>query len=355
MSESAWKSARRQLVERIRPRRTTGLGVPTVLLGADLLGYAALWTALLLAGAWWIKLPLAVLTGVAIARLFLIGHDACHGSYFPGPRWANAWAGRLVFLPSLTPYSTWELGHNTLHHGFTNLRGKDYVYTPFSVAEFTALPRWRQWLERVYRHPLGPGLHYGVEVWWKRLWFPRRAERFVYVADSGLTLAFLVAQAAVVGAVAERTGQSAGMLAIWAVAAPFVVWNGLMGFVTYQQHTNPETVWYAERAAWDPVKAQVQGTVHVQFPALVGALLGNIMEHTAHHLDVAIPMFDLPEAQQRVEVEFPGEVVCVRWTLAYYLECCRRCKLYDYELGRWVGFAGEREEEEGLAGKGLAG
>lgn len=333
------KSARRQLVDRIRPARTTGSLRPALVLAADLLVYGALFAALLFAGPWWAKLPLAFCTAVSIARLFLIGHDACHGAYFPGPRWANTAAGRLVFLPSLTPYSTWELGHNTLHHGFTNLKGKDYVYTPFSPAEFTELPRWRQWLERVYRHPLGPGLHYGIEVWWKRLWFPRPAERPIYLADSALTLAYLAAQMAVVVAVARFTGQHPLALAAWALVLPFLFWNGLMGFVTYQQHTHPQVVWYADRRQWDPVTAQVHGTVHVQFPPLIAALLGNIMEHTAHHLDVAIPMFELPEAQRRVEAEFPDEVVVVPWTLTYYLECCRQCKLYDYASQRWTSFS----------------
>ncbi len=333
---------RRELIEKIRPARTAGAWKPAALLTLDLAVYALLWAALLLATAWWLHAALAVAAGIAIARLFLIGHDACHGAFFPASaRWANAVAGRIVFLPSLTPYSTWELGHNTLHHGFTNLRGKDYVYTPFSKAEYDALPAWRRALERIYRHPLGPGLHYGIEVWWKRLWFPREMTvRPVYLWDSLLTLAVLAAQVAVVTLAARATGQHPAALAAWAIALPFAVWHFVMGFVTYQQHTNPSVVWYADRREWDPVTAQVHGTVHVVFPAPVGALLGNIMEHTAHHIDVAIPLFDLPEAQRRVEREFPSEVTVVKWSLRYYLDCCRQCKLFDYSTRTWTGFSG---------------
>jgi acyl-lipid omega-6 desaturase (Delta-12 desaturase) len=70
-----------------------------------------------------------------IARLFVIGHDACHGSYTPN-KTLNKWIGRIAFLPSLTPYSLWEIGHNLAHHGFTNLKGRDYVWTPYSPSEF---------------------------------------------------------------------------------------------------------------------------------------------------------------------------------------------------------------------------
>lgn len=329
---------RRQRVEGIRPIRTSTLSRSAFVLAADLSIYAALWAALLLAGPWWIKPPLALGAAVAITRLFLIGHDACHGVFFPAPRWFNAAFARLVFLPSLTPYSTWEVVHNTLHHGFTNLRGKDCFYAPFSPSEFDVLPGWRQRLERVYRHPLGPGLHYGIEIWWKRLWFPRDAERGIQHADSLLTLAFLALQLAIVVAVARATGQNALALAAWSVAAPFAVWHAIIGFVTYQQHTHPDVAWYADRRQWDPLTAQLRGTVHILFPPLAAALLGNFMDHTAHHLDAAIPMFELPEAQQRVEEAFRGEIVLARWTPAFYQECCRQCKLYDYHARRWAGF-----------------
>lgn len=350
MSISPGRGGRRELVHRIRPERSGGLGRAASLLFFDVSLYLSLSAALLLSVNWWVKALLALFAGIAIARLFLIGHDACHRTFFPSARGLNAVVGRVVFLPSLTPYSTWELGHNTLHHGFTNLRGKDYVYTPFSRTEFDALPPWRRLLERVYRHPAGPGLHYGIEVWWKRLWFPRRSgdhpEREIWLWDSILTLGFLVTQVAVSIGVAHVTGQNPVAQVLWAVVLPFAIWNVLMGFVTYQQHTHPNVAWYADRREWDPIKAQVQSTVHVVFPPPIGALLGNIMEHTAHHVDVAIPLFDLPEAQRRVESEFP-EITVVRWSLRYYLDCCRRCKLYDYESKSWIEFGSRNNSPSG--------
>jgi omega-6 fatty acid desaturase (delta-12 desaturase) len=343
MTENPPLRDRRQVLDCLAAFRSTRSGRAALLLVFDLALYAVLWTALLLAPAWWMKLPLAAATAVSIARLFMIGHDACHGSYFAARR-ANASAGRLVFLASYTPFSTWELGHNTLHHGFTNLRGKDYGYTPFSKAEFDALPGWRRLLERVYRHPLGPGLYYFAEIWWKKLWFPRthHAEppRASYTVDSMLTSLFLVAQVALAMVVATRGNQNPAVLVLWAIAAPFAIWNALMGFVTFQHHTHPSVVWYAHRRDWDPVRAQVENTIHVVFPWPLGALLDHIMEHTAHHLDVTIQFFDLPGAQRQVERIFPAQVHIALWSWRYYTECCRRCKLYDYEARQWLGFDG---------------
>lgn len=331
-------TTRQQVLAVLAAYRRAHPQAATLLLTSDLAIYAALWLALVLAPAWWMKPPLAALLSMSIARLFVFGHDACHGSAYRS-RWANGLAGRLAFLPSLTPFSTWELGHNTLHHGFTNLRGKDYVYTPLSRSEYDALPAWRRALERAYRHPLGPGLCYFAEVWWKKLWFPRRPEveqvRGVYVADSLLTLGFLLAQSALAWWLAGSVAAAA-----IAVLAPFAGWNALMGFVTYMHHTHPGVVWYAKRSDWDPVAAQIDNTVHVEFPPLVGALLGNIMEHTAHHLDVRIPLFELPAAQQAVEAMFGPQVIRVPWSWRGYVEACRACQLFDYENRRWLRFDG---------------
>lgn len=313
----------------------------------DLAVYAASWIGLVLSGSWPVKLALALVAAVSTARLFVTGHDACHASAFP-KRWANHLVGRIAFLASLTPFSAWELGHNTLHHGFTNLRGKDYVYTPLSKPEFDALPRWRRALERIYRSPAGPGLFYLIEVWWKKLWFPSPAQtggfRACYFADSLLTLAFAGGQFWI----ALRAADPA--TAAFAVTIPFLAWNAIMGFVTYQHHTHPCVVWYANRTDWEPLRAQVDNTPHVLFPAPVGALLGNIMEHTAHHVDVRIPMFHLPQAQSAIEAMLPGRVTVIRWSWRYYVEVCRCCKLFDYENRRWLDFEGNPVMPSAAAG-----
>jgi omega-6 fatty acid desaturase (delta-12 desaturase) len=87
--------------------------------------------------AWWAKALMVVPASIAIARLFVIGHDACHGSYTKYD-WLNKIVGRIAFLPSLTPVSLWDVGHNVAHHGFTNLKGRDQVWVPMSAEEWQA-------------------------------------------------------------------------------------------------------------------------------------------------------------------------------------------------------------------------
>jgi omega-6 fatty acid desaturase (delta-12 desaturase) len=73
------------------------------------------------------KISLAVLGGVFIANLAIIGHDAVHKS-FTRLRWLNRVIGTVAFLPALHPYTRWEHHHNRVHHRYTAQIGVDNAY-----------------------------------------------------------------------------------------------------------------------------------------------------------------------------------------------------------------------------------
>jgi len=284
----------------------------------------------------------AVAAGLLIARLFVLGHDACHQSLFAN-RNANRWVGRLLFLPSLTPYSLWEVGHNLGHHVYTNLRGMDYVWTPLSKAEYDALPAWRRMAERFYRSGYGFGAYYLVELWWRKLFFASRDEiatqRPEFKADSLLTLAFAAIWIGTLVALAHASHQSALTLVLFGFVVPFLVWGWLMGAVIYFHHTHPLLAWYQDIDQWEAARDESSNTVHIKFPFKLGRLLNNIMEHPAHHLDVRIPLYNL-EAAHRVLV-IPEQVE-QRMSTVSARDCISRCKLYDYDTRNWTDFEGRR-------------
>ena len=80
--------------------------------------------------------------------------------------------------------------------------------------------------------------------------------------------------------------------------------------------------------------------MHVEFPRPVDVVLNHIMDHTAHHVDVKISMFELAAAQRAIEQMFPRQGRRRDGRGAIYRECCRRCKLYDYNLQVWLDFDG---------------
>jgi fatty acid desaturase len=42
-------------------------------------------------------------------------------------------------LPSFTPYSLWEVDHNDIHHGHTNLKDVDFVWQPLLAEEYAGM------------------------------------------------------------------------------------------------------------------------------------------------------------------------------------------------------------------------
>ena len=209
--------------------------------------FAAVLAGVVLAPQWWAKLGLGVLLGLVIARLFIIGHDACHQS-LTDRRGLNKWLGRLTFLPSLTPYSLWEVGHNVVHHGYTNLKGFDFVWAPYSLEEFRALPRWRRVMERIYRNGFGAGLYYLIEIWWLKLFFPSKRQmatrRAIFMWDCTLVATFGAIWIGALAWLAVATDQSVLGLVGAGFVLPFLIWNLTVGFVLYVHHTHTSVAWY---------------------------------------------------------------------------------------------------------------
>jgi omega-6 fatty acid desaturase (delta-12 desaturase) len=320
---------------------------PSLLLSAsvfafDLALFGAGSALVLLAASLALKLVGTLVVTAAIVRLFLIGHDACHGSFF-GSSALNSVCGRIAFLPSMTAFSLWEVGHNTAHHGFNNLKGRDQVWAPYSKAEFDALPRHRRALERLYRCGLGWGAYYLVEMWWKKLYFASRKEigssRLEYRLDSLLATAGALLWLGAVAIASRATGQSFALLAALAVVVPFLLWNGIMGLVVYLHHTSPQIAWFRNRQEWQRQRAYLTSTACVRLPFGIDRLMHGIMEHNAHHLNPRIPMFALRAAQQALRDRFPG-LRDYRLDRRTYMDSVRSCKLYDYAEHAWLDFGG---------------
>ena len=122
----------------------------------------------------------------------------------------------------------------------------------------------------------------------------------------------------------------------------------MIGFVVYVHHTHPRIAWYQEKAAWAAAQPFVSTTVHLTFRHQAGTLLHHIMEHTAHHVDMGVPLYRLKEAQRLLEQKLPGQIIVQPFSWRWYADTARRCKLYDFEAGCWTGFDG-RATSEGFA------
>lgn len=327
----------------LQPYAQKRLLLPLLIFLLDLAVYGMLVVGAVVLQALWQRLLCGALAGFATGMLFVVGHDACHESYTQH-KWLNHLLGRIAFLPSLHAFSTWHLGHNLIHHRFTNLKSEDYVWRPYSKAEFDTLPRFRQWMEKLYRTMMGLGIYYIIEIWWRKIIFPNSREvperRVAYLWDSCLILIFVCCQVAGVIYLGNLVGMPWLSSVFFGIGVPFFFWNWFMGFAIFQHHTHPTVAWFEDPKEWSYWESQIAGTTHVRFPQLIGLLMHNIMEHTAHHAFTSVPLYNLVKAQSAIESAFVGQVKVIPWTFSDFRETVSRCKLYDYKRHVWMDFGG---------------
>lgn len=336
-------TVRKMLRERLAEFKQRSTPLALTLLAADFLWFA-IGLAMVITLPWWGMMLGSFLTCIAIARLFVIGHDACHQSLTDSRR-LNKWLGRIAFLPSLTAYSLWEVGHNVVHHGFSNLKGRDYVWEPLTLAEYQALSPRKRLMERIYRSGLGFGAYYLISIWWDKLYFPNArvmpTRRPIFTRDCLLVTGFAAVWIAGLVAGALALGHAVLPIVLAGFVVPFLGWNMLMGFVVYLHHTHPDVVWYNDKDSWSAEQGYLTSTIETTLPFGLNRLLHNIMDHPVHHVDMGVPLYRLPQAQ-RALAKILGPVFPVekfRWSA--FMRTVRLCKLYDFENRRWLGFDGQ--------------
>lgn len=289
-----------------------------------------------------LKFVLAPIIGLSIGLLFVVGHDCCHKSFFSNRR-ANSIVGVISMLPSLHNYALWDLGHNHTHHKYTNLKTHDYVYRPLSIGEYSSLSYMQKLRYRIYRSVFGHLIYYLIEIWMHKMVLPHRGIPGIksargYVFYFLPLLLYISIFCGVVFVLSILTSQSLLLNFFSVIVLPFLVWNWIMGFIIYQHHTGPDARWYNDPDEWQYWECQVMDSIHIKFPRVVNTLIHNIMEHTAHHANMGIPLYNLNEAQSQLEKSLGSSITVIEWSLAYYFETVKSCKLYDYDSHSWLPF-----------------
>lgn len=309
---------------------------------------AATWTismVLISVSPLWFTWVAILGNGIAIAMLFIVGHDAAHDNFVRSHQ-LNRLIATLAFLPGLHPRSSWAHSHNLKHHAWTNLKGEDPGYAPFSLQEYRRLPLYRRLLERFYRTSIGLGLFYFFEVYCKDMVFPRGnrrpADEHAFLVNRVTVALFFVFQCSAVYWIAvSRDRPHPILFTFYAVIAPLAVFVWLMGFVTLQHHTHPEIPWFDKKQEWSFFQCQVAGTTHIRFPRIFDVVLLNILEHSAHHVDPLIPLYRLQSSQSVLDVAYSDSIKTIEWSPLVLWKTLCQCKLYDYREHRWLDFNGK--------------
>ncbi|MEY2626687.1 MAG: hypothetical protein RJB08_446 [Actinomycetota bacterium] len=304
----------------------------------DFVIYAALIYGLINVHAWWLVVPMWLVTGLCISGIFVLGHDASHNALFDSRR-LNAVIARIAMLPSAHIESAWDFGHNRVHHGHTVKQGMDFVWHPSTSEEWRAMSAYRRLQHRIEWSPLGAGLYYGRNVWWNKMMRFRSEGKLgeTISRDRRVMTAILVVAAAGVGYAGWRaSGNVAGVawMILKVAVIPWMLFTWMIGFVVYVQHVNPNIRWYPRRE-WSKFKGQMEGTTNLRVSRWLNFFVHNIFTHVPHHVDMRIPFYKLPSAMRAIEAAFPKVMITKKFRMRDYVSATSQCKVYDFTAGAW--------------------
>jgi omega-6 fatty acid desaturase (delta-12 desaturase) len=240
---------------------------------------------------YWLTLPLVILAGGVLVRIFIIFHDCGHGSLFKSRR-ANGLVGFITGLLTFTPYAHWRWEH-ALHHatsGDLDRRGTGAIWT-LTVQEYRESSRWRRLAYRLMRHPvilLGLAPLY-LFLLKQRFPSPKantRERRSVWWTNLAL-VGVTAAMSALFGPIAYLVIQ----VAVLAVSGAAGVW------LFYVQHQFKGVYW-ERQGTWDYTAAALQGSSFYKLPRILQWFSGNIGFHHIHHLSPRIPNYNLEKCHK---------------------------------------------------------
>ena len=241
-----------------------------------------------LAVGYWLTLLFIIPTAGFMARLFIIFHDCCHGSFFKSIK-ANDRLGLVLGVFVFTPFYEWKHSH-AIHHataGDLDRRGIGDVYT-MTVEEYLAAPWHKKLGYRILRNPmfLFTISSFFVFVVLHRFWGPAAGKR-----EKSSVIWTNIALAAVSGWIILEIGWAAFLL----IQVPLMLFVSSVGvWLFYVQHNFEPTYW-ERHTDWEFFNAGMDGSSFYKLPKVLQWFTGNIGFHHIHHLSPKIPNYKLEE------------------------------------------------------------
>ncbi|MEM9136448.1 MAG: fatty acid desaturase [Cyanobacteria bacterium P01_F01_bin.42] len=289
-----------------------------VSLVAAAVGYAAI-----VASPWYL-LPFSwFFTGTALTGWFVIGHDCGHRS-FSKSRWVNDWIGHFFFAPLIFPFHPWRIHHDH-HHLHTNKMHVDNA--------------WHPWTEKLYIDA-GPTMKVVYEMFRGRLWWLASIIHWVqlhfnpsnvklrYRKQAKISVAVVFAFAATVWPMLLWTGGIWGFVKFWLV--PWLVYHFWMSTFTLVHHTASD-IQFHNASDWDAVEAQLDGTVHCEYPRWIEFLCHDISVHVPHHISVGIPSYNLRMAHDSLKQTWGERIKERRFSWQLIREIVDHCHVFHPE------------------------
>ena len=323
--------SRSELFEALSPYQQPDLRKAIWQLVNTFVPYLALWIAMVLmlnrGVSYWTVLPLILVAGAFLVRIFIFFHDCCHGSFFASRR-ANRILGYVTGILTFTPYDEWRHSHARHHATVADLdrRGEGDVWT-MTVVEYREAPLMKRLAYRFYRTPivtfgLGPAFMFLL------------AHRFASKGAAQRERVSVIVTNLAIAAILVLAGFTIGLRTYLLIQVPIMLVAGALGvWLFYVQHVF-EGVYWARHETWDSMRAAMEGSSYYKLPAVLQWVTGNIGFHHIHHIRPRIPNYHLQASYEAIPFLRTVEPVTIRGSLKSL-----RMNLWDEEYQRMVSFS----------------
>jgi len=281
---------------------------------------------------WLATMPVAILCGALLVRVFIIFHDCGHDSFFKS-KFLNNLCGHITGTMAFTPFVHWRWEHNTHHAGNGNLerRGVGDIWT-MTVNEYLSASTGRRFVYRFIRNPfvlfvIGP------------MWTFMIAHRFpVPKAKKKEKISVLWSNLMIITMVVVL-GLTFGWLTYLVLTATVMTVASTLGiWLFYVQHQFEDT-YYETKENWDFYKAAIHGSSFYKLPKVRQWFSVNIGYHHIHHLSSKIPNYNLERCHNSHEM-FNEVTHLTFWQSVK----CVNFRLWDQDTMKLITFRQLREK-----------
>ncbi len=272
------------------------------------------------------QLICSVLAGLLTVRLFILYHDYLHRAILQ-----RSFVAEVIFtifgLFILIPTSIWRRSHDFHHAHNSKLYSSSIGSFPLATKkEFLAASRLDRGLYLFSRHPITIALGYFfVFLWGMSLRsFISNPKKH---PDSLLAVFFHYGIGATIYFVFGWPSFVLGFL------LPIMISHAIGSYLFYAQHNFPSAL-YKSKEEWDYGYAALYSSSYMKMSKLMHWFTGNIGYHHIHHINPAIPFYNLPAAFHEIEaLQNPGTT-----SLAFKdISACFQIKVWDAEQGKMAG------------------
>lgn len=284
----------------------------------------------------WYLLPLAwAWTGTAITGFFVIGHDCAHKS-FSRNKLVEDIVGTIAFMPLIYPYEPWRFKHDQ-HHAKTNMLHEDTAWLPILKEDIESSPALRKALIFAY----GPFRPWMSIAHWVRWHFDLKRFRQSEVKRVMISLAAVFAFMGVAWPLIIYKTGIVGWMKFWLM--PWLGYHFWMSTFTIVHHTAPH-IPFKSSNDWNAAQAQLNGTVHCDYPRWIEVLCHHINVHIPHHISPKIPSYNLQAAHQSLDENWGKYLNKAKWNWRLMKTIMTTCHVYDKDKN-YVSFEEFSPEE----------